>query len=598
SAGEIPPLVLAPLAPLAPLTPAAPAGAGAEEVPAAVEDALHTVLRLMQDWLAQPRFAASRLVLVTRDACADGQVTHPDPAAAAVWGFVRAAQTENPGRFTLLDTDHHPASQAVLAAAAATGETQLKIRAGTVSTPALRPAPAPATAGLGGALGTGSVLITGGTSGLGALLARHLVARHGVRSLVLSSRRGAAAPAAAALREELTAAGAHVEIVACDVTRRAQVADLLAAVPAAHPLTAVVHCAGVLDDGVVAALTPDRVDTVLAPKVHGAWHLHELTRPLKLSAFVLFSSVASVLGTAGQANYAAANAFLNHLAETRRAEQLPARALCFGFWAERSEMSAALSDADVVRMQRQGVQPLTSQEGLALFDAALRAPESTPVLVPVRLHPAALTPQPGEMVSPLLRTLAPPPAPDGGQAGGQPATASLAERLPSLPAQEAQALLLDAVRAQTALVLGHPDTDRVTPAEAFKKLGIDSLTALELRNKLAAVTGLKLPATLVFDHPNPAALAQFLAAGLTPDPGTPAAAGATALVREIEELGARLKDALPALAAQERTALATLLGDLHTGVRPTASAAESGLADQISSASAGELLALLDQELG
>ncbi|MFE1248726.1 SDR family NAD(P)-dependent oxidoreductase [Streptomyces sp. NPDC058766] len=566
--------------------------------PAAVERNLHRVLRWTRDWLADDRFSDSRLVIVTREAFHDEHVPHPDPAAAAIWGFVRAAQTENPGRFTLVDTDGRPASLALVPAAAATGEAQLKIRAGAVTTPRLAHAPAVPAAPDVSALGSGSVLITGGTSGLGAMLARHLVERHGVRRLVLTSRRGAAAPAAAALREELTAAGARVEVVACDVTSREAVAELIAAIPSEHPLVAVVHCAGVLDDGVVETLTEDRVDAVLAPKVRGAWHLHELTEHLDLSAFVLFSSIASVLGTAGQANYAAANAFLNGLAEARRARGLPAAALCWGFWAERSEMSAGLGDSDVVRLGRQGVRPMSSQEGLALFDAAVAVDE--PVLVPVRLHlPAPGTPDTGRMVSPLLRALARTHAGPGGPADREPAGVVLAQRLRSLPPAEAQAVLLEAVRTQTALVLGHAGTGRIGPAVAFRDLGIDSLTALELRNGLAAATGLKLPATLVFDHPNPAAVVRFLGAGITPDSASGPEGPADHLVREIEGLGARLEEAFRALAEEDRATISTLLGELQGRVRSMAGdGSPVAIVDQIGAASAGELLALLDKELG
>ncbi|KJY37901.1 type I polyketide synthase [Streptomyces katrae] len=593
------------------LTGAGPATGGQPDptdVPARVAETLRRLLRRTRDWLTDDRFAGSRLVLVTRNATGDGPEAPADPAAAAVWGFVRTAQTENPGRFTLVDTDGTPASLARVPQAAASGAPQIRIRAGEAATPALARAGGSGrpdgAAALGSgrpdgalALGSGTVLITGGTGGLGAKLARHLVERHGVRRLVLAGRRGPQTPAAAALRDELTAAGAHVELAACDVADRDAVARLLAAVPSEHPLTAVVHCAGALADGVVEALTEDRLETVLAPKVRGAWHLHELTRHLDLSAFVLFSSVAGVLGTAGQANYAAANGFLDGLAEARRAEGLPATSLCWGFWADRSEMVAGLADADVERLRRQGVLPLASRDGLALFDLALSLDE--PVLVPARLDPAA----PGA-ASPLLAGLTGTPAGPGAPAGTEHTGQDLAQRLASLPPDEAQALLLDAVRTQTALVLGHRDTARIGPATAFKKLGIDSLTALELRNKLSAVTGLKLPATLVFDHPNPAALAQFLHTGLTA--GSAGAAGAAAppspadsLAKEIERLGARLEEAFLRLDADDRTTLSTLLGELQGRVRSMAGAgAPVAIVDQITSASAGELLRLLDQELG
>ncbi|MCQ4212397.1 type I polyketide synthase, partial [Streptomyces longispororuber] len=446
--------------------------------------------------------------------------------------------------------------------------------------------------------------ITGGTGGLGALLARHLVERHGVRSLVLTSRRGPAAPGAADLRAELSAAGARAEVVACDVTDRASVAEVLAAMPPERPLTAVIHCAGVLDDGVVAALTGDRLDTVLAPKVRGAWHLHELTAHLGLSAFVLFSSVAGVVGTAGQANYAAANAFLDGLAEARGAAGLPARSLCWGLWAERSEMIADIGEEDVARLRRQGVLPLPTRRGLALFDAAITRDE--PVLVPALLDlPAPGLPQADRPASPLLRgLLGTPTGPAADPAAPGPADAGLAERLRSLPPGEAETVLLDAVRAQTALVLGHSGGARIGSTATFKELGINSLTALDLRNRLAAATGRTLPATLVFDHPNPRALAQFLNTGGTQGsgaegPGAAPRSPADHLAAEIEGLGARIEDAFHDLADEDKAALSTLLGEVQGRVRSmVGEGSPVALVDRISSASAGELLSLLDKELG
>ncbi|WP_445018992.1 SDR family NAD(P)-dependent oxidoreductase [Streptomyces sp. SAS_276] len=564
---------------------------GGDDLPSVVEQNIHRVLRWTQDWLSDDRFAGSRLVFVTRNAVHDEQARRTDHTAAAVWGFVRTAQTENPGRFVLVDTDDQIASWACVPAAARTGQPQLRVRAGALTVPRL--AQARGSHGRSGrvsGLGSGTVLITGGTGGLGAMLARHLVERHGVRRLVLTSRRGPAASAAAGLRATLTAAGAQVDIVSCNVTDRQAVAEVIAAMPEKHPLTAVIHCAAALDDGVVEALTEDRVDRVLAPKVRGAWNLHELTRQLDLSAFVLFSSVAGVLGTAGQAGYAAANAFLDGLAAARRAEGLTAASLCWGYWAERGELGADLKELDIERLRRQGVRPMPSREGLALFDEALARDE--PVLMPARLDLQARA----DGVSPLLRGLV------GGSAGPGDrdlAGAGVARRVRSLARADAEAVLLDAVRAQTALVLGHADPERIGVATAFKDLGIDSLMALELRNGLAEATGLKLPATLAFDHPNPAALADFLTTGLHPGSGAERESPVDRLTKEIEGLSARLEDAFAGLADEDRATIAALLGEVQDRVRSTAGeGSPAGIADRISAASAGELLSLLDQELG
>nr|WP_240119401.1 MULTISPECIES: type I polyketide synthase [unclassified Streptomyces] len=596
SGAEVPPVVIAVLD---------REGTDGDFPPAAAERNLHRVLRWTRDWLCDDRFSASRLAIVTREAIQDGHVPRTDPAAAAVWGFVRTAQTENPARFTLLDTDGRRGSWARIPVAAGTGEDQIKIRAGAATTPQLarvHAGPAgtrsPGTAQDVPALGPGTVLITGGTSGLGARLARHLVERHGVRRLLLTSRRGAAAPAAAGLRETLTGMGAYVEVAACDITHRESVAELIAAVPDEHPLTAVIHCAAVLDDGVVESLTDDRVDAVLAPKARGAWYLHEATRHLNLSAFVLFSSIASLLGTAGQANYAAANAFLNGLAETRRAAGLPAAALCWGYWAERGELGAGLGEADIVRLQRQGVRPMSSHEGLALFDAAIARDQA--VLVPARLHlPALSAPHPGRTGSPLLRGLLGTVAGPGDPGRRQTTDSGLVQRVWSLPQTDAVAVVRDAVREQTALVLGHADQERIGPTVAFRDLGIDSLTALELRNKLSAVTGLKLSATLAFDYPNPGALAEYLIGRIAPATGGGQQSPADGLTEEIERLGARLEEALPGLSDEDRTTVSTLLGQVHGRVRSmVGEGPPGGIADRISSASAGELLSLLDHELG
>ncbi|MEV6938825.1 SDR family NAD(P)-dependent oxidoreductase, partial [Streptomyces sp. NPDC051132] len=312
----------------------------------------------------------------------------------------------------------------------------------------------------------GTVLITGGTGTLGQAVARHLVSRYGVRHLLLLSRGGGAVPHLEPLGD------VDVRVVACDVADRDALAAVLDAIPAAHPLTAVVHAAGVLDDTVVERLTAEQLDRVLRPKVDGAWHLHELTREHHLAAFVLFSAAAGVLGNAGQAGYAAANAYLDALAAHRQTLGLPAVSMAWGYWEQESGMTAHLTAADRQRLARKGIRPLGTERALAMFDTALAA--GRPALTTADLS----LPQP-------LPT-------------------------PKAPASD----LLSVVAAHTATVLGHSDTTAITPQLAFRDLGFDSLTSVELRNRLAGATGLRLPATLVFDHPTPADLAAHLTAEL------------------------------------------------------------------------------------
>ncbi|MGW3176443.1 SDR family NAD(P)-dependent oxidoreductase [Streptomyces sp. NPDC001153] len=484
----------------------APADDGTPDV---VHTTAHRALDLVQTWLGEERYADAHLVVVTHGAVALPGDPAPSLALAPAWGLLRAAQAENPGLITLADLDGTPASRAALPGALATGEPELALRDGTLFAPRLARTTEPAAPTDPAALDPeGTVLITGGTSGLGALVARHLVTTHGVRHLLLTSRRGADAPGAAELRAELAESGAEVTLAACDVSDRSALADLLGTIPEAHPLTAVVHAAGVLDDGTVTALTPERLDTVLAPKADAAWHLHELTAGHDLALFALFSSAAGTLGAAGQANYATANVFLDALAAHRRAAGLPATSMAWGLWAEATGMTGNLDEADTERLRRQGFPAMTTAEGLALFDQALTAAE--PLLLLLRLDLAALRAQAGAgHLHSILGDLVRVPARKTARTGGTDAS-SLADQLARLPEPERDTLLLDLVRTHVAGVLGHDSADAVEPDRAFKELGFDSLTAVELRNRLTAVTGLRLPATLVFDHPSARAAARFL----------------------------------------------------------------------------------------
>ncbi|WP_262418771.1 type I polyketide synthase [Streptomyces sp. SP2-10] len=480
---------------------------------AEVHGTVHRALALTQEWLADERFAGSRLVFATRHAMSlDDEPAH-DLRHAPLWGLLRAAQSEHPGRFVLLDTDEDAASLRALPQALGGDEPQLVVRRGVAQAPRLARVSPAAEAADGPApfAPEGTVLITGGTSGLGALVARHLVARHGVTQLLLTSRGGPDAPGAAELAAELTEQGARVTVAACDVADRDALAAVLAGVPAAHPLTAVVHAAGVLDDGVLTALTPEWVSGVLRPKVDGALHLHELTRDADLSAFVLFSSAAGVLGTAGQSGYTAANAFLDGLARTRRAAGLPGTSLAWGMWEERSGLTGALSEADLRRMARSGVGLLPTDEGLALFDAALRAQDA--VLVPLKPAPAADADAVPAVLRTVLRAGRRAGGPGAADGAGRPFAAQVAE----LPAHERESAVLRLVREQAATVLGLASAEAVPETRGFLELGFDSLTAVELRTRLSAATGLRLPATLVFDQATPVNTARYLRDQLFPE---------------------------------------------------------------------------------
>ncbi|HEX3785716.1 MAG TPA: SDR family NAD(P)-dependent oxidoreductase, partial [Pseudonocardiaceae bacterium] len=446
-------------------------------------------LALLRRWFAEARFARTRLVLVTRGT---------DPAMAALGGLVCSAQEEHPGRLLLIDTDPGTDAREAAGVAVATGEPVLRLRDGAATALRLTPlAGGPERPRTWNAHGT--VLITGGTGGLGGRLARHLVAEHGIRHLLLTSRRGGDAPGATDLVAELADLGAEVTVAACDVADRSAVAGLLAAIPAEHPLTVVVHAAGVLDGDTIESLTPERLDTVLRPKADGAWHLHELTSGLDLAGFVLFSSISATIGTSGQGNYAAANAFLDELARRRHALGLPATSLAWGPWVPDVGMTGTLTDTYLRRLAAGGLPPLSVEQGLALFDSAIAT--SHPVLVPALLD------------LPALRALGTVPAALRGIAG--PGTRPAANSSVRQGKPPALAAVQDLVRARVATVLGSPPTVQIPADRAFTDLGLTSLTAIELRDGLTADTGLDLPSTVTFDHPTVAALADFVHAGLT-----------------------------------------------------------------------------------
>jgi NADPH:quinone reductase-like Zn-dependent oxidoreductase/NADP-dependent 3-hydroxy acid dehydrogenase YdfG/acyl carrier protein len=457
----------------------------------------------------------------------------------------------------------------------------------------------------------GTVLITGGAGVLGRQVARHLVVEHGVRRLLLLSRRGKAAAGVPELLADLAAAGAAATVAECDASDRAALAEALAGVPAEHPLTAVVHAAGVIDDGLLETLTPERLDTVLRPKIDAAWNLHELTRDADLSAFILFSSIAGTLGTPGQASYAAANTFLDALAQHRRACGLPATSVAWGLWAQTSAMTGHLGSADLARLSRTGLTPLGAEEGLALFDAARAASRAT--VVAARLDVGRLGRDLDGAASSvrraLLRTLARPPArpaaarPHNGDAAG-----SWAQRLAAAPAATRREMLVDLVRSHAAAVLGHASARGVKPDDAFKELGFDSLTAVELRNRLNAATGLRLPATMVFDHPTPSRLAMYLHGQLNGTDGMSGSASEGASVSaDLDRLEAAVRE-LPAgnghheqreeLEARLESLLVTLRGQRgHQGAANGPTGITASVAEKIGAATDDEIFDFIDNEL-
>ncbi|MGX2992840.1 HAD-IIIC family phosphatase [Streptomyces sp. JNUCC 64] len=498
-----------------------PPQGGADPV-AGARRSTHRVLRDLARWSAEDVLAPARLIVLTRSAVHTGTRSDPAPdlAHAPLWGLVRAAQAENPGRFALLDLD--PATgPGTLAAAIAADVPQLAVRDGRGYLPRLRPAtPAvPVGNGPGGlpadALATGTVLITGGTGGLGRELARHLVHR-GARHLLLLSRSGERAEGATDLHAELTAAGARVDVRACDAGDREQLRAALADIPADHPLTAVIHAAGVLDDGLVQSLTPDRVDTVWRPKVDAGWHLHQLTEDADLTAFVVFSSVSGVLGGAGQGGYAAANVFLDALTQRRRASGRPGLSLAWGLWEDRTGMTGRVADPDLDWVRRDGLTALSTAQGLALFDAALHPGQARPglgpvgaaTLVAVGLDRAALRaadprrlPPPLAGLLPRPRRIGSVPAPDRTAPGDRP---------------HDRATVLALLRDRLGAVLGHPDglRDDTTP---LVDLGLDSVTAMRARALVETDLGVNLPVARLLNGANLDDLAdQVLAAAPRP----------------------------------------------------------------------------------
>ncbi|MEU5980660.1 type I polyketide synthase, partial [Streptomyces sp. NPDC047315] len=435
-----------------------------------------------------------------------------------VWGLVRSAGVEHPGRFVLVDVVGGGGGLPDWGVGWGLGEWVFGVRGGVVFVPRLVGGVGGGVSGVGGlgGLGGGSVLVTGGSGVLGGLVARWLVEVLGVGRLVLVSRRGGGFVGGVELEGVLVGLGAEVVFEVCDVGDRGALEGVLGRIPVDRPLVGVVHTAGVLDDATVETLTPERLAAVLHPKADAAWHLHELTAGMDLSFFVLYSSVSGLIGAPGQANYAAANAFLDALASYRRAQGLPGISLAWGLWGGEGGMGASLDAAGRARWARSGFLPLPVDRARALFEAALAS--GAPLAVPALLNRPALD-APGGPPSPLLKGLVRGPARrrttvDRAAGHAEPDT-EWVRRITALPEDERLDAVLEQVRARVAEVLGHSEPSDIAPARAFSELGLDSLAGVELRNLLSARTGLPLPPTVVFAHPSPLALARHLHDELT-----------------------------------------------------------------------------------
>ncbi|MBL1082492.1 SDR family NAD(P)-dependent oxidoreductase [Streptomyces actinomycinicus] len=524
----------------------------------------------------------------TRDAVAHGPAAAVTGfAQARVWGLGRVAALEHPDRWGgLVDLPAEIGPQTVARLAAllgdAGGEDQVVVRESGAYGRRLEHAPArPGTPWKP----SGTVLVTGATGAVGAAVARWLAAE-GADHLLLASRRGTDAPGAAGLVRELTGHGTAVTLAACDVSDRRALAALLDSVPDEHPLTAVLHLAGVLDDGVLDALTPDRFAGVLAAKAESARHLHELTANRDLSAFVLFSSLTATVGGAGQANYAAANAYLDALAEHRRAAGLPATSVAWGPWGG-DGMAAHGTVRSAARAM--GMSLLDPGRALTALHRALDGGDTTVTVADVDWSvfvPAFTSSRPSALLSSL------PEARRGTGGGAEQGTADgFAEKLAGLTGGERDRALQELVCGQAAAVLGYGGADAVEPTTAFRDLGFDSLTSVDLRNRISGAAGVPLPATLIFDYATPAALAKHL--------GTELAGADTSVdsvVAELERVAARLGDLTAEDLEQGRitTRLQTLLGDLNKTLGQDAGTVAGRLED----ASADDVFAFIDNELG
>jgi len=507
------------------------------------------------------------------------------PAQAAVWGFGRVARLERPEQWggmidlpALLDRQAMSRFVGVLAGGA--GEDEVAVRSSGLLGRRLSRTRVDPGSSAAEWRPEGTVLVTGGTGALGGHVARWL-ARNGAEHLVLLSRRGPDAPGAGELEAELVALGARVSIVACDITDRAALSAVLDSLGEEPPLTAIVHLAAILDDGLIDGLTAERMARVLRLKAGAAVHLHELTSHLDLSAFVLFSSVAGTFGASGQGNYAPGNAFLDGLAEYRRGLGMVATSVAWGTWG-----GGGMSAGEIGEMsQRHGVPKMDPELAVSALPGVVARREPCVVIADItweRFHGVHTGTRPSPFLGdlPEVRELV---RATETTAGGD----ALRDRLAGLSRADQKAALLSVVTDRLAAVLGHAPTDRVEVTKPFRELGFDSMTAVELRNLLASATGLRLPANLIFDYPTATQLAGYLHESLAGSETTTT----TSVFREIAKLEESLERTVAA--GVERAAITARLRELM-GRWATAGPAEH----ELDSATDDEIFDLIGEEFG
>ncbi|KAF2469221.1 nonribosomal peptide synthetase 7 [Lindgomyces ingoldianus] len=497
----------------------------ADDVPGQARDFTTRALAQLQR-AAQVEFAPS-LVWVTRHAVGAGDDDRVSGVGAGpLWGLMRTARNEHPElRLRLIDlAKEKAASNALAPALMLDTEPECAVRQGVVLVPRMQRVESelkPVTERL--LRRDGAVLITGGLRGLGRQVALWLASEHGICDLVLTSRRGKETPGAEELVVELGRLGAKATMVACDVADLNRVKSVMAMFDARRPLRGVVHAAGAQDNGVLTALTPERCATALVPKVDGAWHLHQLTLDMRadLDLFVMFSSTFGVMGMPGHANYAAANTFLDALAHLRRSQRLPGTSVAYGAW-EGDGMAAKITGTTLAHLDQLGLDPLTPKEGLALFEKAVRSGRA--LTVAAALDPERLGNYLEERgdIQPLFRSLL-------GQGCGRERVGRRERERPALRGWDLRKALSDSapekhlsivlgmVRETVAKALGFALPDDVDVNQPLQGIGIDSLTAVLMRNQLVKLTGLTLTARFAFQHPNLRALSQFLLSELHKD---------------------------------------------------------------------------------